>query len=129
MNPAELFRQDNDAVNVSPGEVLFREGDVGNHMFVVLEGMLDITVGTKVVETAMSGALIGEMALIDSATRSATVTARTQCRLAKIDLRRFHFMVQQNPYFASHVMKVLVERIRKMDQLLQQSEGASARVI
>ncbi|MDB6019414.1 MAG: putative transcriptional regulator, Crp/Fnr family [Pedosphaera sp.] len=121
MNPAELFRQDNDAVNVSPGEVLFREGELGNHMFVVLEGMLDIMVGTKVVETAMSGALIGEMALIDNAPRSATVTARTQCRLAKIDLRRFHFMVQQNPYFASHVMKVLVERIRKMDQLLQQS--------
>jgi hypothetical protein len=36
----------------------------------------------------------------------------------KIDQRRFHFLIQQNPFFATHVMKVLAERIRQMNKLV-----------
>ena len=121
MNPADLFRRETNVATLAPGEVLFREGDAGGHMYVLLEGTLEILVGSKVVEVSGEGALIGEMALIDNSPRSATVTARTTCRLARVDINRFHFLVQQNPFFATHVMKVLAERIRKMDHLLRQS--------
>jgi len=63
------------------------------------------------------GALLGEMALVDSSPRTATVIATEHCRLAKIDERRFHFLVQQTLYFATHVMKVLTERLRHMNLL------------
>jgi len=122
MNPADLFRQETNALTLAPGEVLFREGDAGDCMFVLLEGTADILVGSRVVETAVKGALLGEMALIDNSPRSASVVAKTECRMAKIDLRRFHFLVQQTPFFATHVMKVLVERVRKLNRLVAEAQ-------
>jgi CRP/FNR family cyclic AMP-dependent transcriptional regulator len=118
MNPAELFAQDTDTISLSPGATLFRAGETGNEMFVVLEGLLSIMVGGTVVETAMRGALIGEMALIEASPRTASVVAKTACRLARIDQKRFHKLIQENPRFASHVMKVLVDRLREMNRRL-----------
>ena len=105
-------------MNLAPGEILFRAGDPGDSMFVVLEGALEIRVGDKVVETAVRGAIIGEMALIDQSPRGATVVAKENSKLVKIDRRRFHFLIQQNPFFATHVMKVLADRLRQMNKLL-----------
>ena len=118
MNPAELFRQDSDLIILAPGQSLFREGERGDDMFVLLDGCIDVLAGGKVVDTAQSGALLGEMALIDRSPRSASAVARTDCKLAKIDLRRFHFLVQQTPFFATHVMQVLAQRLRKMNHLV-----------
>ena len=115
MNPADLFRQDADALQLAPGDVLFREGDKRDKMYVLLEGEMDIGLGEYVVETAVPGALIGEMALIDDSPRAANAVAKTPCRLAKIDKRRFHFLVQQHPQFATHVMKELADRLRHMN--------------
>jgi len=118
MNPADLFAHQTDPVILAAGEVLFREGDPGDCMFVLLAGALEISVGGRVVETSARGAIVGEMALIDHSARTATVTAKETSKLAKIDQRRFHFLVQQNPFFATHVMKVLAERLNHMNQLL-----------
>ena len=115
MNPAELFRQDSDAVQLAPGDFLFQEGDKRDVMYVLLEGEMDIRLGDYVVETAKPGALIGEMALIDDSPRAANALAKTSCRLAKIDKRRFHFLVQQTPNFATHVMRALADRLRHMN--------------
>jgi len=117
MNPAELFRRDSDGVELAKGETLFHEGDRGDCMYVLLEGSADVRVGEMLVESATPGALLGEMALVDSSPRTATVIATEHCRLAKIDERRFHFLVQQTSYFATHVMKVLTERLRHMNLL------------
>ena len=118
MNPAELFRQDESALNLAAGDFLFREGDVGDRMYVLLEGNMDVLLGELVVETAKPGALLGEMALIDDAPRSASAVAKTPCTIVEISQRRFHFLVQQTPNFATHVLKVLAGRLRKMDRLL-----------
>jgi CRP-like cAMP-binding protein len=40
--------------------------------------------------------------------------AKTPCRLAPIDQRRFHFLIQQHPQFATHVMKELAARVRRL---------------
>jgi CRP-like cAMP-binding protein len=115
MNPADLFRQDSDAVQLAPGDFLFHEGDKRDKMYVLLEGEMDIRLGDYVVEIAKEGALIGEMALIDDSPRAANAVAKTDCRLAPIDKRRFHFLVQQHPHFATHVMKELADRLRNMN--------------
>ena len=93
-----------DAFRLSAHEVLFREGEQGERMYVVLEGRVDI--------------LVGEMALIDNAPRSASVIASTECRLVGIDRERFHLLVQRNPTFSTHVMKVLANRLRHMNWLV-----------
>ena len=123
MNPADLFSRENDTTNLAPGDALFRVGEVGDAMFVLLEGAMDVVVGDKVVERSARGAILGEMALIDRSPRGATVIAREPCRLAKIDQRRFLHLVQLNPFFATHVMKVLADRLRQMNQLLGQKSG------
>lgn len=86
-------------------------------MYVLLEGAVDIIVNHEVVEHSTAGSLLGEMALIDKSNRAATVVATEPCRLAKVDDKRFNFMIQNNPFFAKHVMQVLVNRVRQMGQL------------
>jgi CRP/FNR family transcriptional regulator, cyclic AMP receptor protein len=115
VNPAELFRRQTDTVELGPGDFLFREGDNGDKMYVLLEGELEIRLGDFVLETAEAGALVGEMALIDDSSRTANVVAKTASRLVPIDRRRFHFLVQQHPHFATHVMKTLASRLRHMN--------------
>ena len=115
MNPAELFRQETGALQLAPGDSLFREGEKGEKMYVLLEGEMEILLGDFVLETVGQGALIGEMALIDDSPRTASAVAKTRCRLAEIDRRRFHFLVQQTPHFATHVIKTLADRLRHMN--------------
>jgi CRP-like cAMP-binding protein len=115
MNPAELFRHENDALKLASGDSLFREGDKGEKTYVVLEGEMEVLLGDFLLETVGPGALIGEMALIDDSPRTATAVAKTSSRLAEIDRRRFHFLVQQTPHFATHVMKTLADRLHRMN--------------
>ena len=117
MNPAELFRREPDPLCLETGDVLFREGDRGDCMYVLLEGSADIHTGEMILESATPGALLGEMALVDSRPRTATITATSPSKLARLDQRRFQFMVQQTPDFATHVMKVLAGRLRHMDSV------------
>jgi CRP/FNR family transcriptional regulator, cyclic AMP receptor protein len=85
-------------------------------LYVLLEGSADVFVGEILVESATRNS--GRVAaLVDSSPRTATVVATMPARLARIDQRRFHFLVQQTPYFATHVMKVLAERLRHMNSM------------
>jgi CRP/FNR family transcriptional regulator, cyclic AMP receptor protein len=118
MNPANLFEKETDTINVVAGEVLFQTGDAPDGMFVLLEGSMDVVVGDTVVEHSIRGAILGELALIDNSPRVATVIAREPSRLVKLDQRRFNFLIQQNPFFATHVMKVLADRLRHMDHIV-----------
>jgi CRP-like cAMP-binding protein len=116
MNAADLFKHETETTDLAAGDVLFKEGDHGDSMFVLLEGAVDVRIGGLTVEQSTRGALLGEMALIDRSPRGATVVATEPSRLARVDERRFNFIIQQNPFFARHVMKVLVDRLRHMNQ-------------
>jgi CRP/FNR family transcriptional regulator, cyclic AMP receptor protein len=118
MNPADLFRQETDMVQLAPGDFLFREGETGDRMYVLLEGEIDIFLGDFVFETAGPGSLLGEMALIEDTPRTANAVAKSPAKLAQIDRRRFHFLVQQTPHFATHVMKTLADRLRHMNAVM-----------
>jgi CRP/FNR family cyclic AMP-dependent transcriptional regulator len=117
MNPANLFKHEPDPIQLAAGEILFREGELGDCMYVLLEGKMNVVVAGEVVEQSEPGALLGEMALIDDSPRVATVLASEASRLAKVDQRRFNFIIQQNPFFAKHVMRELVERLRRMNRV------------
>jgi CRP-like cAMP-binding protein len=62
-------------------------------------------------EHSRPGDVVGEMALLGDHRRTATAIAATDLRLAAINERRFLFLVQQTPYFALHIMRVLAARI------------------
>jgi hypothetical protein len=68
---------------IDTGEVLARQGDPGNSLFLVLDGILEVTVdGTKVGDLG-PGAVVGERAVLESSPRTATLTALTPVRVAE----------------------------------------------
>jgi len=127
MNLSELFHFETGLLAVPAGQTLFRAGDSGTTMYVLMHGNATIAIGDIVVERAEPGAILGELALIEQAPRSATVTAATDCEFLPIDAKRFQFLVQQTPNFALHVMKAMADRLRKTDRLLLEEKGGKPR--
>jgi len=101
------------------GETIFREFEMGSEMYVVLEGQVELSIDGKVIEVLDLGEPFGEMALIDQAPRVATAVAKTPCKLAVISEKRFLFMVAQTPHFALQIMKVMADRLRRMNARLE----------
>jgi CRP/FNR family cyclic AMP-dependent transcriptional regulator len=118
MPTTHLFEHATDAQFVPAGTVIFREGNARDFMYAVVEGEVDLLIKGRHVETVGPGGIFGEMALIDKDRRIATAVAKTDARLAAVDEKRFLFLVQQTPNFALHIMRVLSERLRRMDELL-----------
>jgi CRP-like cAMP-binding protein len=85
-------------------------------MYVVAHGDVDVGKDGRPLHTVHAGSLVGEMALIDHGPRSATAIAKTDCRLIAVDEYKFLVMVQQTPLFALEVMRLLVERLRQMNE-------------
>jgi CRP-like cAMP-binding protein len=101
-----------------PDEKVFIEGSPGSTMYVVLDGNIEIFVKGKSVEVAGRGTIIGEMALIDSSTRSATVVAKDYCVLAQVNEGEFLTLIEKTPAFALSVMRTLVARLRNADKMI-----------
>lgn len=99
------------------GEPLFEAGSPGTCLFVLRSGQLGVLVDGVTVELVEPGGMVGEMALVDdAAARSATVVAVTDCEVVPIDRRRFLYLVQETPFFALDVMRVMATRLRTMNQ-------------
>lgn len=87
-------------------------------MFVLLKGFAEVIVKNKVVETLEHGSIVGEVGMVLPGPRSATVIAKTDCEFVAVDEKRFQFLVQQTPFFATQVLRVLAERLKKTDQMI-----------
>ncbi len=117
------FKGARNIVSVPSGLVLFREGEPGKDMYVLLQGLAEVSVGGEVVEVAAPGSLLGEMALVDTAVRSATVVTRSNCQFVSVDTRQFDMLVRESPEFARHVMTVMADRLRRMNERLKEAVG------
>jgi CRP/FNR family cyclic AMP-dependent transcriptional regulator len=102
------------AEHYNAGDVIFSAGDAGSRMYVVRSGAVELLINGKVVETVPAHGMFGEMALLDDAPRSATARAKEACELAPIDQKMFLVMVDEAPYFALSVMRVMAGRLRRM---------------
>jgi CRP-like cAMP-binding protein len=95
-------------------KVIMKEGDRGVFMYVVIDGVVAVTIQDKVVEKIGPGGIFGEMALVDQSARAATATAETDCTLLAINRNDFINMVKTKPAFATSLLKALSERLRFM---------------
>jgi CRP/FNR family cyclic AMP-dependent transcriptional regulator len=118
MQLSNLFRNTEFFVPFAAGDTIFKEGDPGDMMYVVIDGEVEVVVKGRVVETIGAENFLGEMALIDEQPRSATAIARTDCKLAPINATRFNFLVQQTPHFALHLMRAMADRMRRRSEYI-----------
>lgn len=114
----ELFANNPDIVRVAAGQPLFSEGDPGHRMYVLTTGTAEIIVKNRVVEQLQHGNIVGEMGIVSPGPRSATVLATSDCEFVAIDEKRFIYLVQQTPFFATQVMRVMAERLRALNQMV-----------
>ncbi len=114
----EIFRNETDTLAIPAGQTIFNEGDAGSAMYVVVEGEVDLLVKGKLMECLRPGGVLGEMAVLDNVPRSASAVAKSACRLVEINEKRFKFLGQQTPNFALQMMRVIADRLRRMDDRL-----------
>lgn len=92
--------------------VIMREGEAGIFMYVLMEGVVRITVGEKIVELVKAGGVFGEMALVDQSKRAASAAAGTDCSLMSINRNDFLSLIKTNPAFGLSLLKALAVRLR-----------------
>ena len=115
MASLELFRNAEDARTFGQGETVFKAGDAGNEMFVIIEGAAEVLAGDRWVATLGPGDIVGEMALIDDDhLRTANVRAISTLKVAPVDRRQFAFLLRNHPSFGFEVMKTMADRLRRM---------------
>jgi len=103
-------------VAIPEGVVLMREGEHGDAFFVVLEGSARMVRGRRSVGEVGPGDHVGELALLDPAPRSATVTALTPMTVGVIDARTFAAIVRDVPALTGKLLAALARRLRERDR-------------
>lgn len=110
-------------LSLEPEEVLFRDGDPGDAMFIILSGEFTVYKQNKLIATRRSGEYFGEMALIESTTRSANVKATQKSQALKISRDFFHAHFSPNPTILMQLLKTLTQRSRSDLTTLDEGYG------
>jgi CRP-like cAMP-binding protein len=100
------------------GDVIFREGDSANELFIIQSGEVEIRLGNRLLEKLPQFSIFGEMALIDSAPRSASAVAATDVKLVPVGEKQLLFLISNTPHFALNVMRVMARRLRVTNRSL-----------
>jgi CRP-like cAMP-binding protein len=107
---AELARVTDD-LKVDPGTVLCREGKVGREFFVIVDGTAEVTKDGKRIARRSGGEFVGEIALLKTTKRTATVTATTPLRCFILTQADFRRVLEANPGVQLKVMQALADRL------------------
>jgi diguanylate cyclase (GGDEF)-like protein/PAS domain S-box-containing protein len=108
----ESLAHDCEEILLNPEEILFEEGEPGDAMFLILYGNLSIERQNIVIAKRVKGEYVGEMALIESAPRAATVTTHTKTHLLKITKEQFQSYFTSNRQTLLEILKTISERYR-----------------
>jgi CRP-like cAMP-binding protein len=107
---------------LSAGDVVFREGEPGDTMFVVRKGKVRITKqvrgGEKTFAVLGPGEFFGEMAILSGQPRSATAIAIEDVMLLEVDAKRFETMVTTQAEIAVRIIQKLARRLEEADALI-----------
>jgi len=109
---------DTDELTFGPGEAVVREGDLGETMFVVLEGEGKVVRSGKKVGTVLPGDFFGELAAIDAQPRSASVVAVTPLRVLRLFRRHLLALLKDEPQITLKLLDGIVRRVRQIDRSL-----------
>jgi CRP/FNR family cyclic AMP-dependent transcriptional regulator len=104
------------------GDVIVRQGELGDRMFVIQEGRVQILVEhegeERLIRLAGEGELIGEMAIFEREARSATVRAVGDVRALTIDKKNFLRRISEDPSLAFRIVQTMSRRVRELSNEL-----------
>jgi len=103
-----------DDLDFPAGSVLCKEGERGREFFVIIEGEAEVTRGGKHLATIGSGEFFGEIALLESVVRTATVTATTPLRFFVVSDSAFRSVLATDPSIESKLLRTLARRLLSM---------------
>ncbi|MBI3664129.1 MAG: cyclic nucleotide-binding domain-containing protein [Acidobacteria bacterium] len=109
------------------GDVIVRQGEMGDCMFVIQEGVAEVLQRKEDKEYCLAllseGDCFGEMALFEKEVRSATVRARGEVRVLTVDKKTFLRRVHEDPSLAFSVLQKMSHRIRDLNAALNKALG------
>ncbi len=104
------------------GEVIVREGDTGDCMYVIQEGEVEVLHGKENREVRLAvlkeGDFFGEMAIFEHEVRSATVRAIGEVRVLTVEKKNFLRRIHEDPSLAYHIVQTMSHRIRELNSEL-----------
>jgi CRP/FNR family cyclic AMP-dependent transcriptional regulator len=100
------------------GEVIIQQGDVGNCMYVIQDGQVEVILENDGQEFRLAvrekGEFFGEMAIFDRDVRSATIKAVGEARVLTVDKKNFLRRVHEDPSLAFRLVETMSHRIREL---------------
>ena len=113
-----------DTKTVAAGEMIFRAGDIGDALYIVRSGEVELSVrdttGEKIVLAVVDkNEVFGELSMLDSRPRSATATGLTDCELLLLDRDDLLLLFKKQPDAALNMLAAISSMLRKVDRLLQ----------
>jgi CRP/FNR family cyclic AMP-dependent transcriptional regulator len=105
-------------IGVPAGEAVFRQGELGATMYVILSGRIEMVNGDRMIESLGAQEAFGMMSLIDALPRTATALASEDAQLAVIDGKKYQFMLHELPSFAVFLIQTLAHRVRSTARAL-----------
>jgi CRP-like cAMP-binding protein len=98
--------------------VLFREGDRGDSLYIVLDGCVLVHKAGRNLASLTQGGCVGEMAVLDQEPRSADATAVEDSTLLRIDQEAFYEVLSQNQELMHGIIRLLTSRLRTAGERL-----------
>ena len=118
----KLLAFTSERLTYAKGQTIFRQGDMGDAAFIVLEGQADVMISTadsqRKVATIGKHSIIGEIAVLCDVPRTATVVAVDKLVTLKISKDLFLRMVREFPQMAVEIMRELARRLDRTNQQL-----------
>lgn len=112
------------------GELIICEGEVGNCMYVIQEGQVEVLIKREDdrevrLGVRKEGEFIGEMAIFDRDVRSASVRALGEARVLTVDKKNFMRRVHEDPSLAFRLVETMSHRIRELSEEVARLKGAT----
>lgn len=115
------FRNWKDVEEHPAQTVIFPEGNPADHLYIILSGEVELSLRGNTLEVEKTGGFIGEMALFESAACSATATALTDVKLARLDRDQLAGLMHESTEFSLQIMSVLANRLRAINEYIATS--------
>jgi len=118
---AEVVRE----VNFAKGEVIISQGDIGDRLYLIIDGKVKVMVDGRQVAELGERECFGEMSILDAEPRSASVIAESDVVLLELSQEDFYQMINERPEIAQGIIKVLTHRLREANRLISELKSKS----